>query len=261
MTDKPKDIKDSPTPESPYILEAERKDNFLILKELADGQIAKEKFIEEKKTKRKRKPEEPKQKEASRFERYLVKLDYPEGQDPRVERENLENEGVQAFRQSPASFGRGGGAAAKKQNPFPTDYSNKPMEERRFPGVPPSIGTLLDISARKGGVYFLLQNRTLYEKFKLIAGPEVLKHAQPYGYLLGILFLRVDSPHYLERYGYLKRDWLRALNIEMGMEFLTDINLRVVQEDSPDGPLPHDEMRKLSETARRLDNYIEEEES
>ena len=46
----------------------------------------------------------------------------------------------------------------------------------------------------------------------------------------------------------------------MGMEFLTDIHLKVGQAGEPAGPLPHPEMAELSESAKFYGGRIEDEE-
>jgi hypothetical protein len=133
----------------------------------------------------------------------------------------------------------------------------KTLDERRFPGVPPSVGQLLDRSVYKGRMYFLMQNQRIMDKFKLVVDPLVLEHASPYAYQFGVLYVRVDSPHYLERFRYSKNVWLKAINIEMGFDILTDINLKVLSQDPSVDNLPNSEFSSLSEAAIHFDAYFE----
>jgi hypothetical protein len=129
------------------------------------------------------------------------------------------------------------------------DKGGPPQKKRWERMVAPSIGDLLEKSIGTGFLHFTYQNPRIYEIFERAAGPEVLKRVSPYGYQLGVLYLRTDSPHYLERCRYLSKQWIKDMNIELGCEFLTDIRIKVLPEGAPSETLPDPELGSVSEEA------------
>lgn len=135
--------------------------------------------------------------------------------------------------------------------------NEKSRFDRGFAGVPPSIGQLMEKSLEDGAMNYVMRNRRLFDKFKLVAGVEASKHCSVLAHQLGVLYVRVDSPHWLERLRYLKKDWLKALNTEMGFEMLSDISLKVLPEDTPADKSWAGEYDLLSDYARHYENYYD----
>ncbi|MDR2460315.1 MAG: DUF721 domain-containing protein [Deltaproteobacteria bacterium] len=122
-----------------------------------------------------------------------------------------------------------------------TDYKKKlSPEDYRFPGTPPSIQRLLAGSLKKGRLGLILQNSRLFDCFTQVVGPKIREHAAPYAYQMGKLYLRVDSPHYLMLYKYQEKEWVKAINIEMGVEILETILMKVLPPEAPNPEVQED---------------------
>jgi hypothetical protein len=77
-------------------------------------------------------------------------------------------------------------------------------------------------------MFFLGQNKRIFEVFERVAGQRYREHAKAthltHG---GVLWVKVDAPIYMERFNYLKAAWIREINIEMGDRMVTSIKFRV----------------------------------
>ncbi|MDR2352664.1 MAG: DUF721 domain-containing protein [Deltaproteobacteria bacterium] len=138
----------------------------------------------------------------------------------------------------------------KDQNDNP--HNNK-KRAQRFPGVPPSLNTLLQDSMDNGQLYFVFRTKRLYDNFKKIINPEALNHVEPYGYQLGTLYLKVDSSAWLERIRYLKAGWIKALNIEMGKNFIKDIHFKIMPLNEQVKSLPlHPDLKRVDDLISKI---------
>jgi hypothetical protein len=112
------------------------------------------------------------------------------------------------------------------------------MKERdkRFPGCPKSLEDHIERSANKGFLYFANQNRRIFQVFRRVTGEEYASSLSPYGYFMGTIYVRTESPAYVERFNYMKIEWMKAINIEMGMEIITEMRIKVLPpgEDPPE---------------------------
>jgi hypothetical protein len=82
------------------------------------------------------------------------------------------------------------------------------------------------------------RNLRLFRLFEELADPGAPGRLEAWGMRLGTLFVRVESPHLLERCRYLKRQWIRDLNVEMGEDVVTEIVFKVLPPGS-DFPEAH----------------------
>jgi hypothetical protein len=108
-----------------------------------------------------------------------------------------------------------------------------PRGKDRAPKIPRSLGTELEYLKREGFLHFLARNRRLFRKFSEIIGTQYAGKVEACGKQLGMLYVRVDSPHLAERCHYMKKEWMKILNIEMGEEVVTDMFFRVLQPGDP----------------------------
>jgi hypothetical protein len=123
-------------------------------------------------------------------------------------------------------------------------------DNKRFPGCPPSISELISRSAERGFLYFANQNTRIFQIFKRVIGDSYSPYMSAYGYFMGTIYVRTDSPHYIERFNYLKREWIKAVNVEMGMDIITDMVIKVLPHDKLDVDVP--ESQEYNETSREL---------
>jgi hypothetical protein len=115
---------------------------------------------------------------------------------------------------------------------------SKKNEDKRFPGCPPSIGDIIGRSSQKGFLHFAGQSSRLFRLFDRVAGPQYRGRVSAYGYLLGTLYLRTSSPAYIQRFGYMKQEWIKGINIEMGMPILSDMKIKLLADSSPAEVVP-----------------------
>jgi hypothetical protein len=110
----------------------------------------------------------------------------------------------------------------------------KPLPRRAMPpAVPKSVKEHLDIMVETSFLHFIVKGNRLYRKFDELIGSKFNGHMEICGKREGILFVRVDSPHVMERCRYQTKDYVELLNREMGEEILVDIVFRVLQKDEP----------------------------
>lgn len=120
-------------------------------------------------------------------------------------------------------------------------------DNKRFPGCPPSLGDILGRSANGGFLYFANQNQRILSLFPRVVGPKDSQHMEAYGYFMGTIHVRTASPAYMERFNYMKRDWIKALNVEMGVPIINDMRIRVLPRGGPAGEIPEDaDYKRLS---------------
>jgi hypothetical protein len=123
-------------------------------------------------------------------------------------------------------------------------------DHKRFPGCPPSISDHLSRSADRGFLYFANQKRRIFTVFNRVIGDEYSPFMSAYGYFMGTIHVRTDSPAYVERFNYFKKGWINAVNIEMGMDIITDMTIKVLPEGSDMQEVP--ESSEYIESAREL---------
>ncbi|MDR3154937.1 MAG: DUF721 domain-containing protein [Deltaproteobacteria bacterium] len=126
------------------------------------------------------------------------------------------------------------------RKPLPAGAAGRP------PRLPGSVGRLIEESVNSGYLHFLARSNRLYRIFSEVTGPEYAGRVLPYGVELGLLHARVDSPHLLERCHYMKKEWIRDLNLEMGEDLVTDMIFRVLPPGAPDPePRPPEPVKGL----------------
>ncbi|MDR2199965.1 MAG: DUF721 domain-containing protein [Deltaproteobacteria bacterium] len=124
-------------------------------------------------------------------------------------------------------------------------------KDKRFPGCPPGLGELLDRESDRGFLYFIKRNNRVLKLFERVAGEKYLGKITAYRYFMGTVFLRADSPAYVERFNYLKKDWLKALNVELGMDLITDMRIKVLTEEEAAKDFPESsEYQRISDLIR-----------
>lgn len=107
----------------------------------------------------------------------------------------------------------------------------------------------MERSLTHGALYYLDREKRLIDVFSRILDAKAAERCRVYGYQLGTLYVKVDSPAWLERLRYKRAEWIRALNIEMGENLIEDIHFRVLPLDSPSPELPvHPEIKKMSDS-------------
>jgi hypothetical protein len=111
--------------------------------------------------------------------------------------------------------------------------SKPPARARKEVGGPPPLAPglpwILEELARDGFLHFAIRNRRLFRKFEELASSLFGGRVEACGLRFGTLFVRADSPHLLERCLYLKKEWIKSLNAEMGEDTVSDIVFRVLQ--------------------------------
>ncbi|MDR2339437.1 MAG: DUF721 domain-containing protein [Deltaproteobacteria bacterium] len=112
--------------------------------------------------------------------------------------------------------------------------------DKRFPGCPPSVGDLIRKSANGGFLYFANQNQRILSLFERVVGRQYAPHLSAYGYFMGTIHVRTDNPAYVERFNYLKAEWIRAINVEMGVDIISDMRIKVLPKGEASGEVPED---------------------
>jgi hypothetical protein len=126
--------------------------------------------------------------------------------------------------------------------------------DKRFPGCPPSLGDIINRSGNRGFLYFAGQTTRLFKIFDRVIGPDYSRYISAYGYFMGVLFVRTGLPAYVERFNYIKKEWIRSINIEMGIELISDIKIKVLPKNQPIEDLPDSlEFQRLSEQINKND--------
>ena len=96
-------------------------------------------------------------------------------------------------------------------------------------------------------MYFIDQKTKIFKLFRRVIGKKNAEHITAYGHFMGTLFLRTGHPAYAERFSYLKSEWIKALNIELGEEIISDMCIKVLPDGAPSGDVPDtDEYKKVS---------------
>jgi hypothetical protein len=103
----------------------------------------------------------------------------------------------------------------------------------RPPAIPRSLGKNIESQIQGGFLSFLVRNKRLFRIFDEMIASRYNGRVAVCGKRLGTLYVRVESPHLMERCLYQKTEWLEFLNREIGDEILTDIFFRVLQKDEP----------------------------
>jgi hypothetical protein len=131
-------------------------------------------------------------------------------------------------------------------------YMGERERDKLNPGCPPSLGDIINRSATRGFLYFADRNVRIFELFGRIVGSKYSKYLSAYGYFMGTIHVRTESPAYVERFNYMKKEWIAAINIELGMEIIDDMQIRVMPKDQKVDEVPETaEYRSLSDQAKK----------
>jgi hypothetical protein len=92
---------------------------------------------------------------------------------------------------------------------------------------PLNLNESIDLSLETGFLYFIDLKIKVFDAFPRAVGKVLAERVKATYYDAGILTVFVTEPAYLERCQYLKKNWLKRLEIELGCALVTEIVLKL----------------------------------
>ncbi len=129
-------------------------------------------------------------------------------------------------RQGRGASGKGG-RRARKDPPV-----------RRDRGHPTGVGEILQRMIRGTELGERLQEAEIWEHWDTIAGPYLSPHSRPVAVRERVLHIEADSPVWMHKLAFKKWELVRRINVLARRELVSDVFLRLAEDDPEDDDAP-----------------------